>query len=176
MSKVKKPSKQQIQREQVAAVHKVLYKQKRLQALSDNLESISVLMNSDPTSPLQSNDIRNPPGSGPSWYIQDTGQLNPDIVQAASLCDQVASLMKEMARDLDDVSIPHGDRANLQTALTQQATVWTLRGSWWRDPNPPANPQALVQQIGTHTDASLNAASKVQRYYKPIDQAEALLP
>ena len=45
-------------------------------------------MNLDPTAVLPPNDIRNPAGSGPSWYIQDSGQLNPDVVQAASLCDR----------------------------------------------------------------------------------------
>lgn len=165
-----KPSKQQIEKEQVQAVQKVLYAHKRVNTLKDNLSSIATLMNLDPTAVLPPNDIRNPPGSGPSWYIQDSGQLNPDVVEAASLCDKVASSMKQMAGDLDHVDIPHGDRANLQTALTEQATVWTLRGRWWRNPNPPADPTGLVNQISGHAKASANASGKVKRYYKSYNQ------
>ena len=71
-----------------------------------------------------------------------------------------------MASDLDHANIPHGDRANLQTALTEQATVWTLRGRSWRSPNPPADPTGLVNQVSGHAKASANASAKVKRYYK----------
>lgn len=163
MSSVAKPTPQQVK-----AVQAVLYRPARLRTLNDHISSITTLMNLDPQAQLAPNDIRVKAGSGPNWYIADTGQLDPDVVQAASLAGELAALMQQMARDLSSVNIPAADRKNLQTALTEGASVWTLRSQWWKSPTPVAT--SVAATVAQHVQASALAASKVSAYYQPADQ------
>jgi hypothetical protein len=163
MSNEAKPTAQQIK-----AVQAVLYQVTRLRTLNDHLSSIATLMNLDPRAQLTPTDIRVKAGSGPNWYIADTGQLDPDVVLAASLSGEVAAMMQQMARDLNSVNIPAADRHNLQTALTDGASVWTLRSQWWKDPTPAAS--SIATTIAEHVQTSALAASKVNAYYRSADQ------
>ena len=154
--------------QQIKAVQAVLYQVTRLRTLNDHLSSIASLMNLDPQAQLAPNDIRVKAGSGPNWYIADTGQLDSDVVLAASLAGELATMMQQMARDLNAVNIPAADRHNLQTALTEGAFVWTLRSQWWKDPTPAAPSIAIT--VAHHVQTSALAASKVSSYYRPADQ------
>ena len=154
--------------QQIKAVQAVLYQGTRLRALNDHLSSIANLMNLDPRAQLAPNDIRVKAGSGPNWYIADTGELDPDVMLAASLSGEVAAMMQQMARDLNSVNVPAADRRNLQTALTEGANVWTLRSQWWKDPTPAAT--SIATTIAKHVQTSALAASKVSAYYRAADQ------
>jgi len=160
-----KPSKQQ-----VAAVHAVLYERRRLQNLHDEMQSIAVELNLDPRARLSPRDTRNPPGSGPNWFVPSTGAVDPAVLDAAKRCDKIAAILSEIAGELDGVDIPRADRDDLQSALSGEAAVWTLRGRSWRNPRPERDPQRFAATVAAHVQASVEAGYTVRAYRKRISE------
>lgn len=156
--------------QQVAAVHAVLYERSRVQALHDELQSIAVELNLDREAQLSPKDRRGPAGSGPNWYVPATGAVDPAVLDAAKRCDKIAAILTEIAGELEGVDISRTDRADLQSALSEEAAVWTLRGRWWRDPHPAKDPKQLAATIAAHVQTSVAAGYKVRAYRKPVSE------
>ncbi len=153
---------------QIRAVHHALYKRDRLRALKHRLADVRRAMNLNPEIPLSPRDIRNPPGSGPNWFIEATGAVDGIVLDAADLCDMIADAILVMRDDVAAVDFPAEDKHHLMTALQQEAASWTARGNAWRNPNT-SNIEGQVNAILTHVTASVEAAKHVQRYLKPAE-------
>jgi hypothetical protein len=151
---------------QIRAVHHALYERHRLHDLKHRLADLTRSMNLNPEIPLSPHDIRNPPGSGPNWYIQATGAVDGPVLDAADLCDKIASTLLEIRHDVGQVDFPDKDKQHLMTALKEEAASWTARGHAWRNPNAD-RVQAQVSAISGHVQAGMNAAQHVQRYLVP---------
>jgi hypothetical protein len=151
---------------QIRAVHHALYKRNRLHELKHRLADIRRTMNFNPTAPLSPHDIRNPPGSGPNWFIEATGAIDRPVLEAATLCDKIAEGILEMRHDVAAVDFPADDKHHLMTALKEEAASWTARGKAWRSPDA-SNIDGQVNAILAHVTASVQAAKHVQRYLKP---------
>ncbi len=81
-------------REEIKAVQKVLYgNPTRVNKLNDAFNNIIALMNFNPYNLLSPTDIRNPAGSGPLWFLPDSGDVDPSVIQAANYCDEIAKLV-----------------------------------------------------------------------------------
>lgn len=77
-------------RAQIKAVRHALYKRTRLESLKERLSEVAMTMNLNPTIQLQPNDIRNPSGSGPNWFLRSNGSVDPLVLEGADLCDKIA--------------------------------------------------------------------------------------
>jgi hypothetical protein len=149
----------------IAAVQKVLYDPDRLRRLEGDLVTIDVMMNLDPSTPLQTNDIRGFAGSGPDWWIRGTGAPDPGVVEAVRRCDAVAARFLAIRAELGSVAFPAADKAHLRLALAELAASWTARGRAWRA-GPGQNVEADVRAIERHLRASTVAFRKVRKYLK----------
>lgn len=149
----------------IAAVQKVLYERERLRRLGDDLATIDVLLNLDPTATLSTNDIRGFAGSGPDWWIRGTGALDPGVAEAAGRCDRIAARFLAIRRELAPVAFPAADKAQLRLALAELAASWSVRGRAWRA-GPGQNVEADVRAIERHLRASAAAFRKVRKYLK----------
>lgn len=106
---------------QIKAVRKVLYQRDRLDKLNVLAKNISVLMNLNPATELPSNDIRNPAGSGPTWFVPATGAVDPGVQEAANDCDKIAAALMAIRNDVSQVSFPHDDKQHLMASLSAEA-------------------------------------------------------
>jgi hypothetical protein len=149
----------------VTAVQKVLYEPTRLRHLEDDLVTIDVMLNADPTVPLQPNDIRGFAGSGPDWWIRGTGALDPGVVEAARRCDRIAARFLTIRRELGPVAFPAADKAQLRLGLAELAASWTARGRAWRA-GPGQSVEAEIGAIERHLRSSAVAFRKVRKYLK----------
>ena len=152
-------------RAQMKAVHNVLYSPARTKRLSQLAIEIANRMNFDPEAELQERDIRNPPGSGPNWFIAATGAVDPLVIEAAGLCDQLAKTLLEMRSELAKVSIPAADKQSLLTLLDASAASWSARGRIWRAPNA-SDAKKAAAEISNHFVASMEASRKARLYLK----------
>lgn len=134
--------------------------------LSDLANNIVVLMNLDPTTPLSSKDVRNPPGSGPQWYLPD-GSVDPNVMEAAGYCDEAAATLLQIRTELAAVNFPSVDKQHLLATLAADAASWTARGAAWRTKGPVKDAQATATAITKHLTAAFDAAKHVQQYLKP---------
>jgi hypothetical protein len=148
---------------QIRAVHHAMYKRHRLQALKQHVADVRRAMNLNPEIPLSPQDIRNPPGSGPNWYIHATGAVDGPVLDAAEVCDKIANTFLDIRHDVGQVDFPDKDKHHLMTALKEEAASWTARGHAWRNPNAN-NVEAQVNSISKHVQAGMQAAQHVQRY------------
>jgi hypothetical protein len=153
---------------QIAAVRKVLYERTRLRKIFDDGESVVRLMNLDPSALLDNTDPRWPAGSGPTWYLRSTGQLNPSVAEAAKRCDRIAGLLLDIRADLRDVDFPPADKQQLRAALAESAAEWKARGRLWRAPGEPGDAQTASASIATHQRESLRAFKRVTAYLKDV--------
>ncbi len=151
---------------QIRAVHHALYKRNRLHELKHRLAHATQMMNLNPEIPLSPKDIRNPPGSGPNWYLAATGAVDNPVLDAADTCDQIASVFLEIRHEVGQVDFPHTDKQHLMTALKEEAASWTARGHAWRNPNA-SDIEKQVSAISGHVQAGMNAAQHVQQYLVP---------
>ena len=151
---------------QIRAVHHALYKRHRLHALRQHLVHIRSMMNLDPEIPLPPKDLRNPPGSGPNWYLRSDGSVDAPVLDAADTCEKIAEAILEMRHDVGQVDFPDKDKQHLMTALKEEAASWTARGHAWRNPDAN-NVQKQVNTIAQHVEAGVQAAQHVQRYLVP---------
>lgn len=149
----------------IAAVQRVLYDQRRLRQLEDDLVTIAAAMNLDPTAPLQPNDVRGSAGSGPDWWIRGTGALDPFVAQAAERCDRMAARFLAIRRDLGAVAFPAADRAQLRLGLAELAAYWTARGKAWRA-GPKQDVDATIAGMQRHLQTSATAFRKTRKYLK----------
>ncbi len=152
---------------QIKAVRAVLYQPQRVKDLNRLQANLAVVMNLNPEANLGDGDVRNPPGSGPQWYIPATGAIDDNITLAAGFCDQIAAILLKTRADLAKVDIPAADRTNLRTALGEEAASWSARGRVWKRPGQPADPGTAVAEISTHFTAAVAAAKHVSHYYRP---------
>lgn len=151
---------------QIRAVHHAMYKRHRLHVLKKRLADIRLAMNLDPEIPLSPKDLRNPPGSGPNWYLRSDGSVDTIVLDAADICDKIAETFLEIRHDVGQVDFPEKDKQHLMTALKEEAASWTARGHAWRRPDAN-NVQNQVDTIAKHVEASVQAAQHVQRYLVP---------
>jgi hypothetical protein len=149
----------------VVAVQKVLYERRRLQRLKDDLVTIDVMMNLDPTTPLQPADIRGFAGSGPDWWIRGTGGLDPGVVEGAKRCDAIAAKFLAIRADLAHVAFPAADKAHLRLGLAELAAFWTARAKAWRA-GPGEDVDAAVARMQRHLQASAAAFRTTRKYLK----------
>lgn len=156
-------------RREIRAVRGVLYDRKRLQDLHTQTTSINVLMNLDPSVPLNPGDVRIQPGAGPNWVIPATGQVDPAVVEAADRCRAIATTLLDMRRELQRLSLDPTDRRHLAAGLAEQAEAWHARADAWSEPGQPADVDAAVASITVHEQASLRHFKKVTRYLAQID-------
>jgi hypothetical protein len=150
---------------QIHAVQDALYKDGRLDKLSELHQQLSVLMNFSLGSQLPTKDVRYPAGSGPQWFYPDTGGLDQSVIAAAGICDQIAKTILQMRQDVSGVAFPEADKQHLLTALKEEAASWTARGHHWRDPKPP-DVDAVVGEIYGHLSAAVDAVGHVRQYLK----------
>jgi predicted nucleic acid-binding protein len=160
-------------REEVKAVRQVLYDRGRLRKLHTEILSIDVEMNLNPTAKLDPNDIRGRAGSGPSWVIPATGEVDRGVTEAARRCQKVAALLRETSRDLADVSFPRADKRALRTALEEHAKAWSTRGRIWAAPGRP-DADAAVAEITRHHAAAIRSYERVKPYLREV-KLESLL-
>jgi hypothetical protein len=160
--------------EQIKAVHEVLYDPKRLQAQSDLIRNIAVLMNLNPSAELSVNDVRNPAGSGPNWFETATGAIDSSVIEAAGDCRQLAATLTDTRAEISKLSIPDEDRKHLMAALAAEAESWTVRARIWTDPNPPKNPYTSAIAITQPLSAAANEAAQVTPYLKSYKEAKFL--
>jgi hypothetical protein len=160
--------------EQIKAVHRVIYDQKRLQAQSDLIHNIAVLMNLNQTAELSVNDIRNPAGSGPNWFDPATGAIDSSVTQAAGYCRQLAGTLTDARAEIAQLSIPDEDRKHLMAALAAEAESWTVRARIWTDPDPPKNPYTSAIAITQPLTAAAKEAAQVTPYLKSYKEAKFL--
>jgi hypothetical protein len=152
---------------QVAAVQKVLYERTRLRKIADHVHSIGVLMNLDPNGP--SPGPGHPAGSGPLWYIPDTGRISPAVLEAAERCRKLAELLLEIRTELAHVDLPSSDKKHLRAALAAQAAAMRARGKVWRAQSPPGDVHAAVAPIAAHGATSVRELTHVAHYLKKVD-------
>ena len=152
-------------KDQLHAVHKALYKRERLDQLADLNRNISVLMNFNPEHLLSPNDIRNPPGSGPTWFDPATGVVDQFVIEAAGDCDKIAAALMDMHDDVGTVDFPAADKQHLQAAIAAEAASWTARGQIWRAPTKP-DVEAANEQIQQHVRVALSESRQVSAYLK----------
>jgi len=155
--------------DQLQAVHKALYKRSRLDALTTLNRNIAVLMNLNPESELSPNDVRNPPGSGPTWFIPATGAVDQFVVEAAGDCDKIAAALMDMHDDVGTVDFPAADKQHLQAAIAAEAASWTARGQIWRAPSIP-DVDAANEQIQQHVRTALSESQQVSAYLKTAQE------
>ncbi len=150
---------------EIRAVHKALYRRDRLNALKRLARDIARLMNFDPAAPLADNDVRNPPGSGPLWFLPATGEVDPHVLEAARACDTVATTLRAIRHDVGQVSFPAADKQHLMAALDAEAKSWTVRGAMWRDPGKP-DVEGFVADISRHVDRAISEGKHVGPYLR----------
>jgi hypothetical protein len=148
---------------EIRAVHKALYHRDRLAKLEHLAREITRLMNLDPETPLADDDVRNPPGSGPLWFLPATGEVDPHVLDAANACDTVATTLRAIRHEVGHVSFPAGDKQHLMASLDAEATSWTVRGAMWRAPDKP-DVEAFVSDISKHVDRAISEAKHVTAY------------
>jgi hypothetical protein len=153
---------------EIRAVRKVLYDRRRLRKLDAHLTSIDVLMNFDPNATLPPDDIRVAPGAGPTWFIPGTGELNSGVREAAQRCDRVAGLLREIRRELADVSFDGADKRHLRGALEAQAKAFSARGRLWGAPGRP-DAEAGAPEIVGHEAEALRHFKRVKPYLHEVD-------
>lgn len=151
---------------EIRAVQSVLYKQGRLEKISELVNNVVVLMNLDPSANIPSSDSRYPAGSGPQWYLPSDGSLAPSVTEAVGYCDQLVTLIGAMRQEISKLSFPQADKRHLLTALSENAMVWTTRANLWRAAAPPADSNAAAASIAEHMTASANASKHLRPYLK----------
>ncbi len=155
-------------RAEIKAVRNVLYERRRIRQLNALIREIDGAMNLDPGRPLQSDDIRNPPGSGPNWFLQATGELDPFVIEAADRCNKVADLLRHIRRDLAEVPFDGSDKRHLREGFEQLAASWEARAAAWRDPAQPDVEQLMAEGVARF-GASVHEFRKVERYLTDSD-------
>jgi hypothetical protein len=150
---------------EIRAVRKALYRRDRLDTLKHLAREIARLMNFDPAVPLAANDVRNPPGSGPLWFLPATGEIDPHVLEAAHACDTVAATLRAIRHDVGQVTFPTADKQHLMASLDAEATSWTVRGAMWRAPGKP-DVEAFVADVSRHVDRTISEAKHVGVYLK----------
>ncbi len=150
---------------EIKAVRHALYKRNRLESLKERLSELAMTMNLNPTIQLQSNDIRNPSGSGPNWFLRSNGSVDPLVREGADLCDKIAHTILEIRHDVGQVGFPASDKDHLMMALQEEAASWTARGKAWRAPDAP-HVEAVVSEISAHDKACIREVRHVQPYLK----------
>jgi hypothetical protein len=150
---------------QIKAVRKALYQRDRLGKLNDLARNISVLMNFNPATELPINDVRNPAGSGPTWFVPATGAVDPGVLEAANDCDTIAATLMAIRHDVGQVSFPSSDKQHLMASLQAEATSWNVRGAMWRSPTAP-DVEAFTKEIGGHVATAISEAEHVAVYLK----------
>jgi len=148
--------------QQIEAVQRVLYNPTRLRRLTNYLCSLDVVMNLDPTKPLQPHDARRYAGSGPNWFILANGK--PAASGGADYCEKIADWLLEVRAALVPVDFPAVDKSRLRAALAAQAQAWRTRAAIWRRPAAPRDPKAAAAAIGVHDAATVRELQQVQQY------------
>lgn len=151
--------------EQLKSLHRALYKPGRLQHLQTLQRNIAVLMNLNPATELPTNDIRNPAGSGPTWFVPATGAIDPGVLEAADDCDKIAQTLMAIHDDVAGTDFPDDLRAHVTASLNAEAASWTARGAFWRDPAPP-DVEAVVAGIEAHLKIAAAEAKPIGKYLK----------
>ena len=149
---------------QIAALHAALYKRDRIRALSEHSESITTLMNLNPTAHLQSNDIRGPAGSGPTWFLKATGALSTSVAEAAQRCESIATVLLEIRDDVRGVDFPAADKQHLLNAIGAEAASWSARGRAWGASKAPASVDSAVAPIDAHLTTAATEIAHVEHY------------
>jgi hypothetical protein len=154
--------------EQIKAVHTALYRPAHIEKLKELRRQCTTLMNFNGTAELSPHDIRNPAGSGPTWFILDNGQVDPFVKDGADLCDQIAHTILAIRSEVSKVAFPAADKHDLLKAMQEEAASWTARGQAWRAPGT-LDVEAAVNEINGHVEAALEASKHLQHYFKPAE-------
>jgi hypothetical protein len=146
----------------IRAVRKVLYDDRRVEKITTETDSIVTLMNLDPGQAIPSDDPRVSPGTGPLWYIPNTGAISPAVREAADRCDRIARIFNAMAREIAGLDIDRSDRRRIRDALKQVGKAWTKRGALWRDKGRPTSTE--LREIVDHEKAAGELFKRVDAY------------
>jgi hypothetical protein len=159
---------------EIRAVRKVLYDRKRMRKLVTEARSIDVLMNTDPYASLDSDDVRVTAGAGPIWFVPGTGEIDPGVLEAADRCRRIATLLRQIRRELADVDFDADDKRHLREALDEHAKAWVARAEIWSRPQRPSDPAADAAEISRHDAKATRNYAKVKAYLDR-DAAESVL-